>query len=219
MLKRLTYIATLCLAFYLCFSGCGTGVEPSPNPGIVRVTLKSNETDTTIIIQNDTSRFSRWDEFNVFVSQGKIVRGENYALLYRDPSIARIPVDTVNILKREWLNGTPITPSDVAEITAKNSRYVRYTIFESYAPPGEYDKLQFNLTANEVLIFIPKNYANPIQLPPGVLPQVEFKRSIQVNEGRVTQIDIEIYPFQSLRRYRDSFLFDRKMEIVGVQNL
>lgn len=218
MFKRSIYIATCYLLLSWVCSACRTGVEPSPNPGILRVTLKANEADTTIIIQNDTSRFSRWDEFNLIVSRGKILRGANYALLYADRSIARVPGDTVNIIKREWLNGVPIKPTDVAEINTKNSRYITYVIFESYVPPGEYDSLSFSLSANEILIFVPKVYMNPVQLPPGTTPQMQFPVHITVAEDRLTQVNLEIFPFSSLYRFRDSYLFGRKMMVVSVDN-
>ncbi|MBM4160363.1 MAG: hypothetical protein FJ217_04595 [Ignavibacteria bacterium] len=219
MIKRSILVAASCLVFGLCVNSCRTGVEPSPSPGIVRVTLKSIETDTTIIIQNDTSRFSRWDEFYLYISQGKIYRGHNHALLYAEPSIARVPGDTVNIIRREWLSGVPIKPTDFTEINTRNSRYIKYVILESYVPPGEYDSLAFALTANEILIFLPKVYMNPVQLPPGTHPQMQFPAKITVNEGRVTQVDLEIFPFSSLYRYRDSYLFGRKIRVASVENL
>lgn len=219
MFKRSISIAASCLVLSLCVNSCRTGVEPSPSPGIVRVTLRSIETDTTIIIQNDTSRFSRWDEFYLYVSQGKIYRGHNYALLYADLGIARVPGDTVNIIKREWLNGVPIKPTDFTEINTRNSRYIKYVVLESYVPPGEYDSLAFALTANEILTFVPKVYMNPVQLPPETHPQMQFPARITVNEGRVTEVNLEIFPFSSLYRFRDSYLFGRKIKVVSVENL
>lgn len=219
MLTRLIFIVATCLAIVLLLQSCQTGVEPSPGPGILRVTLRANERDTTIIIQSDTSRLSRWDEFNLTVSQGRLYRGSNYALLYVDRSIDRIPGSTVNILHREWLNGVPIRQTDFAEINTKNSRYMTYVVFECFVPPGTYDSLTFTLTAAEILIFIPKVYQNPIQLPPGTRPQMQLSTNVTVNEGRVTQVNLEILPFGSLSRYRDSYLFDRKVRVVGVDNL
>jgi hypothetical protein len=199
--------------------GCSTGVDPSPNPGIVRVTLRASGLDTSIIIQNDTSQFSRWDMFNLFISQGRVYRGDNYAPIYASSSNARIPGDTVNIIGREWLDGTPITTADTAAITPANSRYRKYVVFESYVPPGTYDNLQVAVLANEMIIYIPKHYQNPVQLPAGASPSMDFPTSFSVAENHVTQIDIEVFPFQSLSRYKDSFLFDRKMTIVSIQNL
>jgi hypothetical protein len=219
MHKRLLYAGVAVVGLLSVLAGCKTGVEPSPSPGILKVTIKANEQDTTIVIRSDTSRFSRWDEFNLYISQGRLHRGDNYAFLYADPGIERIGADTVNILARQWLNGVPVKPSDISEIHAKNSRYIQYTIFNSYVPPGSYDSLTFNLTAYEILVFVPKVYQNPIQLPPGARAQMAFPANITVEAGGVTQIDLEISPFGSLSRYRDTYLFDRKVKIVGIQKL
>jgi len=133
MFTRLLMIAALCSTVLI--GGCQTGVEPSPNSGILRVTFTSNSADTTIVIQSDTSRFSRWDEFFLTITQGRLFRGPHYAPLYATPGIERIPGATVNIIKRQWLDGSPIKPTDFAEIHCKNSRYLTYTVFESNVPP------------------------------------------------------------------------------------
>ncbi len=212
--------AGVCLvAVMLASQGCTTGVEPSPRPGIVRVTLKSSESDVSLVILGDTTRFSRYDQFYARLYGGRVIRGDNYAPIYANTSIERIESDTVNLLAREWLDGTPINIRDSVAITPQNSRYRKFTIFEWYLSPGTYDKLQFTLMADEVLTYIPKLYVNPIQLPPGIPPQLFFPTPFSIEEDRVTQIDIEILPFQSLHRYQDSFLFDRKMQVVRVQTL
>ena len=200
-------------------NGCKTAVEPSPEPGIFRVLLKAADSDTSIIIQNDTSQFSRWDNFNVIVSQGRLYRGENYAYIYNNPSSARKAVDTVNVLAREWLNGVPITFQDTTQITPANSRFSKYVIFESYVPPGTYTKFSFTLTASEMEIFIPKHYLNPVGLPPGVTPSLEFIVDMTVNETGVTELELEISPYRSLRRYQDQFYFERQVRVKSVQNL
>jgi|GEM_PF-708288 len=201
------------------FIGCEAGVERSPDPATLRVTLKANDLDTTIVILSDTSRFSRWDSFVLDVSQGRLYRGDNYAILYADISGARISGSTVNILAREWLNGVPITYTDTAEITSRNSRYIKYTVFESPVPPGDYDRLHFGLRASEMLINYPKRYVNPVQLPQGVSPLLEIPLSLTLQDGKITEVELEIYPFRSLRRYRDSFLFDRIIEVTRIRQL
>ncbi|MEK6756736.1 MAG: hypothetical protein AABZ02_11345, partial [Bacteroidota bacterium] len=60
---------------------------------------------------------------------------------------------------------------------------------------------------------------NPVQLPPGTHPQIQIPAKITVNEGRVTQVNLEIFPFSSLYRFRDSYLFGRKIKVVSVENL
>ena len=201
----------------LVIAGCGNGIEPSPGPGILRVTIKANELDTTIVIGSDTSRFSRWDNFQLFISQGRLDRGGNYALLYANPSSARVNGDTINILARKWLDGTPITTADTTPISATNSRYRSYVIFESNVPPGDYSRLEMSLIGKEMDIFIPKIFQNPIQLPESTGSVIGFLQTISVREGGTTEINLEIDPFSSLQRYRDLFVFSRQVRVTNIR--
>jgi hypothetical protein len=153
------------------------------------------------------------------VSQGRLSRGDYYASIYNNTSNARKTSDTLNALGREWLDGRAITWQDDAEITPRNSRYRSYVVFESYVPPGTYDRLTFALTASEMEIWIPKHYLNPVGLPPGEPPSMDFSGSFTVGENGVTQVDVEVFPYKSLRRYQDQFYFERKLSIVRVQQL
>ena len=218
MSTRCGVLAAIILLTWV-LDGCKTSVEPSPSPGILRVTLKSTESDTNIVLLNDTSHFSRWDNFGMVVSQGRLSKGDSYAAIYSNSSSARITSDTINALGREWLNGQAITYLDTATITPQNSRFQKYTVFESYVPPGTYDRLTFALTASEMEIFIPKHYLNPVGLPPGVAPSMDFTGTFTVRENGVTQVDVEVLPYKSLRRYQDQFYFERQVTVVRVQAL
>lgn len=213
------WIGQLAGAALLAFAAvqCTTGVEPSPEPGIVRVMIKGVESDTMIVIQSDSSEFSRWDRFDLYLSTGRVYRGDLYSTIYNNPSNERKGSDTVNILAREWLDGSPITPRDTMRITPQNSRWINYVVFESYVPPGSYDRLYFSLMATEMEIFIPKHYLNPVQLPPGTEPGMSFDVPFTVTDGAVTEIWLEIYPYQSLSRYKDAFYFDRQIIVSSVQ--
>ena len=197
--------------------GCTTSVEPSPRAGTVRVLLKSGGADTTLVILSDTVHFSRYDAFDAVATNGKLYHGDNYAPLYVDPTLDRPEGSTINLLGREWLNGTPITIRDSLPITPSNSRYRQYTVFETYVPPGTYDRLEFTLVAGEIATYIPKFYVNPVQLPPDAAPQLAFPVSLTVQEDKVTEVVVTIAPFRSLRRYQDLFLFDRVMRIASIQ--
>jgi hypothetical protein len=209
------FLAILLVAALL--GSCKTSVEPSPSPGLLRITLKGVDTDTSIVMLNDTSRFSRWDNFAMLVSQGRIAKGDFYAAIYCNPSNERKTTDTVNALGREWLNGTAITWQDTADITPTNSRYRKYVIFESYVPPQTYDRLTFALTASEMEIFVPKHYVNPVSLPPSVSPSMDFTGTFTVTENGVTEVNIEISPYKSLYRYQDEFYFQREIAVVSVK--
>lgn len=213
----------LCLRlFFLCaylISGCSTGVEQSPYPGIIRVTMKSVEQDTLLIILGDTVKFSRVDHYDVIVSQGRLYQGNNYADLYTDLSINRNNSDTINILQRAWLDGRLITVNDpVFDVEANRSKYVGSKVIEWYVPPGTYDKLQINLKGIEVFVARPRQFRTPLQLAKDVSPIMNFNQTITISAGHVTEMNLEILPFQSIRRYQDSYIFDRKVSVVSVQN-
>ena len=87
----------------LVVSSCTTGVEPSPAPGILRVTIQSDENDSSIVILSDTTRYSRYDQFQARVYEARLYRGGNYSQLYVTTSPQRIQSETVNLLGREWL--------------------------------------------------------------------------------------------------------------------
>jgi hypothetical protein len=209
---------TLGLLYTIFLNGCTTGVDPSPDPGIVRVTLKSNETDTLLVILGDTIKFSRVDIYNVIMGQGRLYRGDNYTDLYTNTSMERIGSTMINIIQREWLDGTLILPTDsVFNVEAWNSRYVGTTVFEWYVPPGSYDKLQFNLTGIEVFVARPRQFRNPLELPAGVTPIMNFSLPVEVKAGRVTELNLEVLPFQSVRRLKDAYIFDRKVSVASVK--
>ena len=102
MSRSSVFLTVLSLAL-AALNGCTTSVDPSPHAGIVRVTLKSDETDSYLVILSDTTRFSRYDSFVAATLNGRVYRGANYAPIYRTPGIERVDADTVNLLAREWL--------------------------------------------------------------------------------------------------------------------
>jgi len=179
---------------------CTTGVEPSPQPGTLRVTLTSDPADTSVIILSDTSQYYPSDRMDIITSQGRAYRGENFAQLYVDQTEQRILSDTNNIIYRE------------------NNQYLTYTIFNSYVPPGTYDRLELNLAGTQLIIHVPRIYEIDVLLPPGESPTMSFPINAEVKEGQVTQIDLQIKPFQSLGRYLDYYVFDRQVEVLRVTN-
>lgn len=202
----------------LLWNGCTTGVESSPDPGTLRVTVRSNEGDTLLVILGDTIHFSRVDHYDVIFSQGRLYRGISYADLYRSTSIDRITAGTVNLIQRAWLDGRLILPSDSSfDVDAWRSRYVSSTMFEWYVPPGHYDSLEFNLIGIEVFVARPRQFRNPLELAEGTRPIMDFAYPIDVKEGGITEVEMEILPFQSIRRYKDAYIFDRRLRIVDVK--
>jgi len=179
----------------LWLSSCSTGIESSPKPGILRVTLQSAPADTQITILNRTFTVSEGDFFGVTIFQGKVYSGEQFAFLFKDKNSYRQEDVTYNIVER------------------KEGQYVLFTIFESYVPPGNYSKLQFGVTGSLVKL----GYLEiPVKLPEGTTSMKDLPYEFRIDENQVTEINVLISPFKSVNRYRDSYQFTREMTITGV---
>jgi hypothetical protein len=73
------------IALLMMCAGCETGVEDSPDPGIVRVILKANPSDTYIVERSDTfSVYTPYETtFNLNIFQGSVFTNGNVAVLYK----------------------------------------------------------------------------------------------------------------------------------------
>ncbi len=176
---------------------CNTGVEESPQPGIVRVTLQANPADTTILILTDTVRVTDRDSMGVTIFQGKIFSGVKFATLFRSLTSYRQEDVPYNVLRRE--SGT----------------YKTYPVYESYVPPGDYTKLQIGVTAT--LLKLRDVAPIQLQLRPDDPLLLDFDVGFQVSENKITEIMLQIDPLRSLTRYRDLYYFERKMRVLGVR--
>lgn len=185
------------LAASAVFAGCETGVEHSPEPGVVRVTLQADATDNSITIGGQTYEATPADRFEITVFQGKLYQDSVYATLFAH-------LDEYRELDRQY---------DL--LTFDGDDPARQVIFETYVAPGIYDKLQFGLTASMVRIGA---LTIPAQLPPGEGTLIELERDIEIFENDTTVIDLTIKPFESVRRFRDSFHFTRELQITGVSH-
>lgn len=182
--------------------GCSSGVETSPQPGIVRVTLQANPSDTSIIIIVDTIAVSSGDSLNLTVFQGRVsgVDGR-FATLFPTLTSYRQEDVVYNVLRRE--DGT----------------YTRNVVFESYVPPQSYDALQFGMSASALKF----HYQPPITIEPpqDTLRFVTFNGlNFTVSENRVTEINLQIDPLKALTRFRDVYRMDfrHNVRILGVRN-
>src|SRR5690606_39362259 len=75
-MKTLSSITRLlCLAFLVVTGvGCDTGVQESPEPGVLRVTMQADPADTTIVIAGQVLTVSPSDSFGVTIYQGRAFR-------------------------------------------------------------------------------------------------------------------------------------------------
>jgi len=233
ILKALSLVIII-LLLYSCDLNL-TGVEDSPTPGTVRVVLRANPSDTYTIERTDTfSVFTPWDTLGFYVNifQGSVFKDSIYATLY--PSITSyIQEDSVYNLFSQYTSDAELKEiaekldSGKIDLTTLTADYKEYTIFESYIPPGDYNKLRFGISVptslkrgRVTLVSLKGKISSiPLTLPANESPLKDFEVDFSVTEGRVTEIHIEISPFQSLSRYKDSYLFSRQMSVKAVKYL
>jgi len=187
-----------CFVIFFSFAcDLGTRSAPSPSPGVLRVTLQADFEDTFIIVGNDTLVVSLEDRFELTVYQGKIYNGDNYAFLFEDTTSYSIEDLTYNIF----------------EIDSLENKYKKFTIYESYLSPRDYDRIQFGITPGILEI---GDFTIPVKVPNGTNPIFDFFHEIQILENTITEINIQISPFKSVFRYRDLYHFIPLAEIISV---
>jgi len=196
--KFLPFVFLSGLLLYIFVIGsCKSGVETSPAPGIIRITLQSDPLDTAIVIVADTFYVTPGDSFGVTIFQGKVYSDSIYSILY--PTIQNFQQKdiTYNLIRQE------------------NGQYREYVIFESYVPPGEYYRIQFGLKATVLRI---NNFDEiKIESPPNTNPLKDLYRNFKISENKITEVKVILKPFQSVKRYRDTFQFYPVLEIKDIQ--
>ncbi len=201
---RFILLKIICLMTFVVLFNCSTGIVPSPEPGILKVTLHADTADTLIVVTDDTLSTVEGDSFHVKIYQGKaFIKDTTFAVLYQNTSEYYEVEHNYNLLRRE------------------NDIYKEYTIFESFLPPDNYSKIKFGIIAN--LMVLTKGYAYggigiPMAIPPGKSPFIEFPIDFTIEENRVTDINLEIKPLQSVIRYKDIFHFVPNIEVKSVSN-
>ncbi len=203
--KPTIFFSVLLIFTALLASGC-TSVEDSPKHGIVRVMFSSDPADTLLIEKSDTFSVStRYDAiFMLKVFQGRVYKDSDFAVLYPTIGSYRQEDEFVNIIALD-----------------SSGIYKNYKVFESYVPPGNYNSIEFGVTpASGVPLRIVANsgktFENPVELPPGENLLYHFDQDFTINENKVTEIDVQISPFESVKRYRDVYRLYRVMKITDV---
>jgi len=199
---------------------CTTPVESSAEPGIVRITLQSDQSDTTAIVVDDTFSVSPQARFPLTLFQGRAYNDSNYALLFpsldsyltEDVQVNILALDTTSVR----YDTTQITADSISVDTSYTFGYHKFTIYESFVPPGEYDSLEVGLTGNAIRFggfeFI------RVELPPEVNSLMTLHQEFEVFEHDTTEINMIISPFKSISRYRDTFRFVRQVRIESVKH-
>lgn len=181
----------------LLFGSCDTGIEDSPDPGILRITLESDQSDTVIVIVTDTLTVSDDDIFLMSIFQGRVFQDSTYGVLYPALSSTRQEEIFYNLIWRE------------------SGQYQRFTIFETYVPPGFYNQIEYGIDSRFLKL---KNF----DLIEVITPDNYFLKlptSFEVKSNGITEVNVSVKPFQYIIRYRDIYLFQPEMEIVGINQL
>ena len=178
-------------------TNCSTGIESSPDPGILRIILESDPSDTTIIIVTDTFTVSEKDYLKAEVYQGKAYIDTVSAVLYPEVRSTRQEGVKYNIIARE------------------NNQYCEFTIFETHVPPDDYNRIQFGILADSLKLgsfdVIKVESAEDSNLI------VDLYKNFYVKENGTTEINVRIQPFKSIKRFKDTYRFSPKMEIFNVK--
>jgi len=231
------FLLTILVGFSISNFYCDTGIEPSGGPGVLRVCLQSSQEDTTIVIVNDiytvgTYLFSK-DTITVIDT---IVTGSDTNFVSRDTTVYNLDHKgetcffPVRLFQARVFNGdecayltqyldVPDYSSWYFDILQRiNYSYPKYTVFETYIPPGQYDSLQVGLSPASSPFDIVRIGAMwiPVELPPDEEVLMNFDCEFTVHEGDTTEIVLEIKPLESVSRYRDTFYFVPNIEIIGV---
>jgi len=237
-MRRSIFLKVICffvpLVFIALFSSCETGVEDSPEPGIVRVVLRAKPSDTYLINRSDTfyifSPYYTKTRFNLNIFQGRVYSGENFAILYKttqsyqqEDSIYNMvqtnyTSDQMNSIVMDLVNGK-------VKLSDLTCDYKSHKIFESYAPPGNYNRLSFGVNASKDLfksrMAAYNVYGDSIVIPLEVPDDEELLKDLdvdfKVNEGGITQLNVEVDVFTSVYRYRDAYRLNRNLRVLSVE--
>lgn len=197
------------MAFRIIFIGllglllvnCSTGVEPSKKPGLLRVILQPDQSDTTIVIADETFVMSEKDEYTILISQGRIFRPDSsYFQLFPNTNTYTSLDLTFNLNQRDSITNL----------------YAPVQVFATYLPVDEYNQLQFAMYGQRVTV---GGIEIPLQLPQGASPTLDLPINLQIKEGEITEIILKMGLFQSVTRYQDIFLFTPKIDVVSINYL
>lgn len=176
-----------------------TGIN-SENPGIVRIYMTSDETDDHIIIAGDTVWVGEGvnDSLSLLIGQARAFRDSSQAVLFNTLEDYQEFNFVYNIIKLE------------------NNHYKSYKLFESYLPAATFDSLLISIDGDWLQIGY---YQFTLALPPDETPLLTFRQRFNINPGRVTEIYMELKPFQSMVRVKDTYVFLRDISINQIKEL
>lgn len=202
-MNRVNHTSFHFLIVFVLLASCTNSIEPSPEPGRLRLILAHAATDSSIIIGTETLPLSLRDSLEVKTFQGKAYQGDNHWVLYETPTTEWAGEITYNILSRN--------PS--GELN-------RLTIFDYFLPPGDYSYFEFGVSSSYLLLthgYVYGGVGIPIEPKPDSSPIETFETGFNIISGEITEISLEMASFQSLARFRDVFQFSPQIEIISIE--
>jgi hypothetical protein len=193
-------IACLLLAIQGCSDDYNTVGVNSPRPGILQISLGSDDADNLLVFAGDSVRTQEGsaDSLALSVGQGRAYRGQDFAILYKSLADYLEVTKTINPLRM------------------RDGKYAEHLIFETTLPPAVYDSLKIGLTADFLQIGL---YQIPLSPRPGEDEFVRFAQTLRIEEGRTTRVRLMIKPLASLQRVQDSYECSWIIELREIQYL
>ena len=191
------------ITFILLLISCNTGLEPSPEPGLLRVILHQAPGDTSIVVARDTIYSRNGDSLQTSIFQGRAYIDTIWATLYED---------TTEVLARDH---------EYNLLDKGDGDFKKFVIFQTLLPPGKYTKLQFGITAERMLLTYGYAYGGvriPMEHSPNADLIQEFQKDYAIESGRVTEIEVQIKAFDSVNRFKDLFYFNPQLEVVDIRD-
>ena len=178
---------------------CNDNLSSNPDPAVLRIYLVTNPADTSIKIGFDSLTVTNSDNFTLTIGQMKIYSEENnYAKLFMDFSGYKDVEVEYNLLQR------------------KQGKFVPQKIAETYIPPNIYKKVEF-------VVYPPKNVTIhgltfPIEIPDDYEPLIGLDLNFKIDQNEEYDIYIRFNAFQSITRWRDTYIFTPIFEILNNRN-
>ena len=191
VMARLFLVLTLALSFI--YIGCSTGVELSDPPGIIKVYFRPSSTDTAITIVNTHYQIDPDDVFDIQISEGKMYSDSVFFILY----------ETLNTYNENDVD---------LDLLEGDQSYQKQLVFESFLPAGDYTRLEFVLNAS---LFRLDGFEVPVVTENGRPNLVQMEEQFRVTESDTTSITVQLDVVSSIKRFRDTYLFDANTSIIN----
>ena len=190
------------ISMMVLFGGCDDEQDPgpvrSPDPGILRVLISSDIDDTFIVVAGDTATVGDGvsDSLALIIGQARAYVDGKFALIFTELDEYRELTKTYNVIGLE------------------QGLYKEILLYESFLSPDSYDSLGIVITADFLKI---GSFQIPIAMPEGASVLFDFNDPYLIEENQVTEIRLQIKPFQSMVRVKDEFHFFRDIEVVDIR--